>query len=205
MTITTYPIGPFAVNSYCVTHSTDALVIDPGSHPEEIIYYIQTKQLDLQGILITHPHIDHVEGVNSFIKAFPSTKTFMSSDGSLLLSDISAQARMFGLPDPGKIIITNEIKSELSFSLGSIEIQPIQTPGHCIGSLSYLIDDAIFTGDALFKGTIGRTDLPGGDHGVLISSIKNKLFVLDEKLRVYPGHGDMTTIGDEKRMNPFLR
>jgi glyoxylase-like metal-dependent hydrolase (beta-lactamase superfamily II) len=197
--------GAFSVNTYCIIESSHALIIDPGSESEPLIEYLQKENIIPEGILITHPHIDHVEGLTLVQKAFPGVRTYLSADGKPELQHITEQAQLFGLPEPGPVIITDYILSEMEITVGPFTVMPLFTPGHCNGSLTFLINGMLFTGDALFKGTIGRTDLPGGDHTLLITSITDKIMTFDDNTQVYPGHGESTTIGYERKRNPFLR
>jgi glyoxylase-like metal-dependent hydrolase (beta-lactamase superfamily II) len=200
MTITTFENGPFGVNSYILTENGRTLIIDPGADILDADF-----PSDPEAALITHAHIDHVEGVNPLRNKFPGIRMMISSDGNAILGDIHRQARMFGLHDPGPVTADDIIDPGKEFEVCGMRLLPIPTPGHCPGSVSFLIGNSCFTGDALFRGTIGRADLPGGDAALLIESITEKLLSLPDDTVVYPGHGPSSTIGYEKKTNPWLR
>lgn len=187
------------MNSYILSDKK-TIVIDPGAE----ILDIQFPSAP-EAILITHAHIDHVEGVNPLRKKFPGIRMMISADSAAILDQISGQARMFGLPDPGIITADDIIEPDKSFEVCGMSFTAIATPGHCPGSISFLTGNSCFTGDALFKGTIGRTDLPGGSAPLLLDSIIEKLLTLPDETVIYPGHGPSSTVGQEKRSNPWLK
>jgi glyoxylase-like metal-dependent hydrolase (beta-lactamase superfamily II) len=198
--------GYFSVNSYLITdESGNALIIDPGSGVSQIITEMNRTGSHLRSILITHPHIDHVEGIPLIRKLLPDAVIYISSSAEDYLDEIRIQARLFGVEDPGPIKIDKFIENENPFNIGSITVTPLKTPGHSPGSLTFEIGNALYTGDLLFRGTIGRTDIPGGDFNTLIQSIKEKLYSYDDSTIVFPGHSRSTTIGYEKRNNLYLK
>jgi hydroxyacylglutathione hydrolase len=204
MNIFCYPNGAFAVNTYVCIESGKSLIIDPGSGSLRILNDLISKKVLLVGVLITHPHIDHVEGVPIVHASYPACPVYISSEGDPVLEEIPAQARIFGIPETGPICATSLITDEHPFHIDIFTVTPLFTPGHSIGSLSYAIHGVIFTGDLLFRETIGRTDLTGGDYSTLIASIRNKILPYADETPVYPGHGSSTTVGHERRNNPFL-
>lgn len=204
MTIKPFPNGPFEVNTYLVIEGNDALIIDPGAGILPLLGEIKKQGLSVCAFLITHPHIDHLDGIPFIRNLFPAVQGYIAEDAVSELSKVALQARMFGVKDPGSLHVENTIKAEQIFHLGPFEIKPMITPGHCPGSLSFLIGGNLFPGDVLFKETIGRTDLPGGSIVLLRKSIEKKLFCLSDETSVFPGHGEKTTIGHEKRFNPFF-
>lgn len=204
MKVSTYTNGVFSVNTYYLQDDGTVIIIDPGSNLSLLLEDIAKDDSYPEAILITHPHIDHVEGVALLKNNFPRCNVFMSSEGETFLDEISHQAHRYGRPDPGKIKVNSAITSENPFRIGATAITPINTPGHCPGSISFLIGSNLFSGDTLFKGTIGRSDVPGGNGKLLIESIMNKLLTLPDNTIVYPGHGDPSTIGREKKSNPYL-
>lgn len=204
MTIKSFANGPFEVNTYLISDGIDALLLDPGSGILPLLGDIRKQELNIRAFLITHPHIDHLDGIPHLRNLFPSVQGYISEDAVPELSKIALQARMFGVRDPGHVHIENTITSEEIIQLGPFEIRPLTTPGHCPGSLSFLIGGNLFPGDVLFRETVGRTDLPGGSISLLRKSIEKKLFTLPDETRVFPGHGEETTIGHEKRFNPFF-
>jgi len=205
MEIFVLPNGPFSVNTYCITENNKALIIDPGSESLPAADFLRNDNITPAGIIITHPHIDHVQGIPFFQKIFTGLPTYLSADGKDALNDIASQARLFGLPLPDAFIITDYINGEATIEIGPFSIQCLATPGHCDGSLTFNIRGALFSGDTLFRGTIGRTDLSGGDHALLIQSIQSRIMTFDDDTPVYPGHGDKTTVGYERKRNPFLQ
>lgn len=204
MTIKPFPNGPFEVNTYLVIEGNDALIIDPGAGILPLLGEIKKQGLSVCAFLITHPHIDHLDGIPHLRNLFPSVPGYIAEDALSEISKVSIQAKMFGVKDPGLFHIENTVKGEDIFQIGPFRIKPFATPGHCSGSLSFLIDGKLFSGDALFRETVGRTDLPGGSMSILRKYIEKKLFTLPDETIVFPGHGEETTIGHEKRYNPFF-
>ncbi|WHE08272.1 MBL fold metallo-hydrolase [Thermoanaerobacterium thermosaccharolyticum] len=201
-----FVLGPFQSNCYVlsVKGSNECVMIDPGIPAKEIEDYIKGNSFNLKYILITHGHFDHIGGVDYLRDKF-SAKVCISADDSVMLSDTSLNLSDISFK---KIVVKNAdilLNDDDTLELNnSIAIYAIHTPGHTPGGLCYKVDGVCFSGDTLFKGSIGRTDFPGGNYSEIIDSIKNKLFVLDDDLIVCPGHGDMTTIKEEKLHNPFL-
>jgi len=201
----------FGVNTFIVwdENTKESLIIDPGSayseEEDELSGFIQSENLKLKYLLNTHCHIDHIFG-NTFIKN-KYNPIFIAPKGDIFLLDIMVEhAGEFGVtlnpsPAPDKTLDENEL-----LSIGNIKITPISTPGHTPdGYCFYLKDEKIcFTGDTLFNEGIGRTDLWGGDYSAILSSIKQKLFTLPEEVKIYPGHGEESSIGREKNNNPFI-
>ncbi len=159
--------------------------------------------LKLKYIINTHAHFDHVGG-NAALKKVNGAKLMIHEADNILLEKLTKQADIFGYdvtPSPPPDIM---IKDGDKIKVGKLTLKVIHTPGHSPGGVCLLINDRIITGDTLFKQSIGRTDLPGGSYDFILRSIKEKLFTLDNKLLVFPGHGDSSTIGDEKRLNPYF-
>ena len=204
MNITTLENGAFGVNTYLLAKESFCLIIDPGSGILPLLDQINNEHLTCIGIFITHPHIDHVEGIPLLKCKMPSVHIYISAEAVPHLSDIPYQARLFGLPIPDQILYDISLKNEGTIQIDSFSVQYFSTPGHCPGSLSFLIDGSLFTGDVLFKSSIGRTDLKGGSYPLLSQSITEKLFTLPESTQVYPGHGAPTSIGWEKKNNPYI-
>jgi len=197
--------GPFMVNSYLIINedTRSSFIIDPGSDVVSLLDHVRNENLALEAILATHAHIDHVAGVNT-VKARYDVPLCVNVLEQEIISSVSVQARMFGVADPGKVIIDKTLPGEGDFTVVGITISILHTPGHSPGSLSFYFDGVVFCGDSLFNFSIGRTDLPGGNYGQLISAIETRLFTLPDETRVLSGHGPETTIGQEKRMNPFF-
>lgn len=205
MIIRYVPNGPFYVNSYLISdNDNNYIAIDPGNRSLSFYEKEITSPDCFLHILVTHAHIDHVGGIPDLKKIFPNSKVLMSKTAADSLHDLPFQSTFFGVSDPGPVHCDSIITAEKNIIIGSMNVRPIDTPGHCPGSLSFLIGDALFTGDTLFDGTIGITDIPGGNFTTLIRSITENLFLLPDETRVFPGHGGPTTIGHEKRTNPYI-
>lgn len=212
MQIAIFQFSMFGINTYVVfdEDSKECIVVDPGmSNPQEekaIENFITTKGLTLKHIVNTHLHIDHVVGI-PFLKERFGAPVLAHKGDEILGQRVVDQATMFGLKmNPGVIEISEYLQGGDKIKLGTGELEIIEVPGHSKGSVCLYDrkDGFLISGDALFQGSIGRTDLPGGDYRELIDNIQNKLLSLPDETVVYPGHGPATTIGDEKRSNPFL-
>ena len=203
-------VGPIQCNCYILTegNSGKAFLIDPGAESLELLTYLQKKKFELQAVLITHAHIDHVGGIEAVYAKFPAPVFYHAGD-QFLYEDIAMQAKFFGVtadqmqarqPKVGEPSLQND--QEIS------NIRIIHTPGHTPGSVCFHANGEspiLFTGDTLFAGSIGRTDLWGGNYDQILESIRTRLLVLDDSVDVFPGHGEATTIGDERHSNPFLK
>ncbi len=197
-------VGPLQVNCYLVgcEETKGGIVIDPGGDAPVILSQIQALGLNTAYIVNTHGHIDHVAANRLIKKATNAPIAIHRLDAPWLTSPQGGLALLLGAsPGPSADILLEE-GDEVKF--GNIGLKVLHTPGHTSGGISLLGEGVVFTGDALFNMGIGRTDLPGGDFGTLIESIKSKLLTLPEETVVYPGHGPSTTIGREKRSNPFV-
>ena len=183
--------------------SGEAVLIDATEDLPEIKETVKKLGVKVLYILLTHGHFDHILGLNSLKKSLNAPAVICKDD--LVISDnINEFTRLFGLPDSVPPKYDMYIKDGDEILLGSYKIKVIHTPGHTEGGVCYLVDGKLFSGDTLFKGSVGRTDLFGGNFNKLSDSIKNKLFKLDDKIEVFPGHGDMTTIGFEKKYNEII-
>ena len=203
MEIFTLANGPFAVNSYLVVNGKKAFILDPGCGIKPILAKIEAEKLELEAIISTHGHIDHIDGVNIVKKQY-GVPFYVNSMDMELIRTVQMQARMFGVPDPGKISPDRELPAGGDIEVAGLNLELFHTPGHSQGSVSIKIGGIIFAGDTLFNFSIGRTDLPGGDYATLIDSIKSKILILPDDTRVLSGHGPETTVGRERKMNPFL-
>ena len=207
MLINTYVAGPVQANNYLIIDETskEAILIDCSDYVEEIIDYVKKNNLKVKYILLTHGHFDHVLGINRMNEVL-GAKVYVHEGDKEQVVNTRAVMTMFGLPTEGvenpKITTTLSDAGELT--LGNQVIKVIETPGHTPGGVCYLIGDCLFSGDTLFHGTIGRTDLPGGNFQQIKHSVKDVLFALDENIKVYPGHGEPTSIGYEKKFNDIV-
>ena len=210
MKLKTFIFNPFQVNSYLLwNNSGKAVIIDPANHNDlenqEIIDFCTKNEITITAIILTHAHIDHILGCN-FIKNHFGAQIYMHQESTHFLKTAPSYAQMFGLtvedlPKADKFLADNDV-----FELESIILKIIYTPGHADGSICIYSseENILFSGDVLFMQSIGRTDLPTGNHEMLINNIKTKLLCLKPETQVFPGHGPSTTIIDEIRHNPFL-
>jgi len=199
-------VGPIMANCFILgcESTKKAVVVDPGDDADRILMELSKLELKVKYLVNTHGHFDHV-GANKRMKETTGADIAIHPDDEIMLGELSQSASMFGLSaenSPPADILLND-GDELAF--GEISLKVIHTPGHSKGGICLYTPGHLFAGDTLFKGSIGRTDLPGGDYDTLIASIKTKLLGIDDDTIVYTGHGPETSIGDEKRMNPFLR
>ena len=210
LSISSLVFNSFQVNTYLIRNDNgDCLVIDPAFYsPEEISafdQYISSAGLSIKGQLNTHCHVDHVLGVKHMQTAYKCPLRAHTNESGLL-NNVPLMGEVYGLKVEPLSAIDQAITDNETITLGEDKLKSILVPGHSPGSLSFYSPEAGFvvTGDALFQGSIGRTDLPGGDYDTLISSIRNRLLTLPPETTVYPGHGNPTTIGEEASNNPFL-
>lgn len=181
----------------------DGVIIDPGGDADYIYLEAGRLNFNIKMILLTHAHVDHVGGAGELQKLLNCEVRMHKSD-YLLLKSAPIQAPLFGMKPFKTPKVENFVKDGDSIQVGSIEFKVIHIPGHSPGGICFYYPGILFTGDTLFQGSIGRTDLPGGNYETLISGIKEKILILPDETVVYPGHGPPTTVGDEKRYNPFL-
>jgi glyoxylase-like metal-dependent hydrolase (beta-lactamase superfamily II) len=206
-----FTFNPFAENTYVLSDETgECIIIDPGCYNRQeqnvLKGYIESEGLKPVRLLNTHCHIDHVLG-NAFVAQQWRLQAELNFMEIPLLRAVGEYGPLYGIhcdPTPEPFALLNEGES---IRFGHSELQVIHTPGHSPGSLCFVYPPGkfIISGDVLFQMSIGRTDLAGGDYDTLLASIRNKLFTLPDHFRVYPGHGPHTTIGYEKRNNPFVR
>lgn len=203
--------SPIEVNTYILADpSGKCAVIDCGCYNTteftRLTGFLEEKKLVPVLLLNTHCHLDHIFGNGMFLAKY-NLSTYCHKDEELNRKDSVLHARLFGLkmktpPEPAGLLIDGQ-----SVTFGAVSLKVLHVPGHAAGSLAFYCeeDNVVFTGDALFSGSIGRTDLPGGDYETLINSIKNKLFTLPPSTIVYPGHGEATTIETEMGTNPYFK
>jgi glyoxylase-like metal-dependent hydrolase (beta-lactamase superfamily II) len=209
LSLDTFPVGSLGCNCTIVLDkgAKVAVVVDPGDDFDEIRARIERSAARVVAILHTHGHIDHV-GATAPLQRWSGAPARMHEADRFLYDMLAVQAAMVGLPAPEACTMAGDLVDSAIVTYAGIEFEVLHTPGHCPGSVSFLLRSAprpvLLSGDTLFCGGIGRTDLWGGDGVAIIRSIKTRLLTLDERTDVIPGHGPNTTIGREKRSNPFL-
>lgn len=198
-------VGPLAANCYILAASkgSEAVVIDPGAEAERILRVIQDNDLKLKCIINTHGHYDHFGACDQVAKATGAKILIHADDAELLGKPVENLSLIYGaysssaswneLLEDGQIVTVEELKLKI-----------LHTPGHTEGSISILVNGLLFTGDLLFKGSVGRTDFPNSSWSKLVESLK-KIISLPDSTKIYPGHGPETTLAQEKELNPFLR
>ena len=198
-------VGPVMTNCYVVgcEETRKGVIIDPGDEVDRILLEAAEEKLSIEHIINTHGHFDHVGG-NSRLKATTGASLMIHPLDAPMLEAVSSSAAAWGLhaensPNPDRLLNEGD-----RVSFGNLTFEVIHTPGHTRGGISLLVDANVFVGDTLFAGSVGRTDFPGGDFNVLKESIQKKLFALDDAITVWPGHNEKTTIGRERRSNPFV-
>ena len=202
------PVGPLHCNCSVVgdesTH--EAIVIDPGDEIDQILALIRKHHLQVKRIVITHAHIDHVGGAMK-LRAATGAPILLNQNDYALLKMLDVQAAWLGMPAPGKVDIDQSLGQADTVKAGSLSAQVLHTPGHTEGSicLYFPAEHKLIAGDTLFAGSIGRTDLPGGSYEKILHSIHDRVLALPDETIVVPGHGPLTTIGEERESNPFLQ
>lgn len=205
MAIEIIPVGPLQVNCYLLRCDTSrqAVIIDPGDEGARILDAVKASDSQLQAVINTHAHFDHV-GANAYIIERTGVDLLLHKDDAPLLARAADHADIYGLSVVASPAPTRLLQDGDEITVGELTLRVIHLPGHSPGGICLHVGADLFVGDGLFAGSVGRTDLPGGDHEQLISGIREKLLVLPDDTVVYPGHGPVTTIGREKMSNPFL-
>ena len=203
MIIKQFVSGQLENNMYLILDETSkkGVLIDANELLPEIIE--SAKDYNIEYILLTHGHFDHITGLNDLKRAL-NAKAVINKNDLIVSDNINEFTRLFGMPDSNPPSYEIFIKDGDEITSGNLKFKVITTPGHTEGGVCFLIDDKLFSGDTLFRESVGRTDLFGGNFKKLSDSIKNKLFKLDDNIKVYPGHGPVTTIGHEKKYNEIL-
>ena len=217
MIIETRAVPPLLKNGFVVgcEETREAVVIDPGDEVDDLLRAVERNQLKPRAILLTHAHLDHVTGVAA-AKRVLDVPVWLHRDDNFLYEGVVQQGRMFGFEVEPQPPVDHFYAEDQKIAMGQYEIAVHHTPGHCPGGVCLAVNGnprtkgptdlrTLFVGDTLFAGSIGRTDLPGGDLDTLLRSIRQVLFAFPDETPVYSGHGEVTTIGREKRTNPFLR
>jgi glyoxylase-like metal-dependent hydrolase (beta-lactamase superfamily II) len=200
-------VGPFAVNAWLAACSEtgEALLIDPGAEVPRVLAMCRPEGFTVKRILLTHGHVDHASGAAEAREATGAPVSIHPGDLPWL-EVLPRQAAMFGLAEARPLTPDATLSDGETVAVGKQSATVIHTPGHCQGSVSFHFEEAglVFTGDTLFQGSVGRTDLPGGDFDQLAESIVKRLFPLGDEVRFLPGHGPGGTIGEERLQNPFV-
>jgi hydroxyacylglutathione hydrolase len=198
-------VGPLQVNCFILADekTREAVVIDPGDDAQEILRIIKDKDFKVRYLVVTHGHFDHV-GANKALKDATGAELLIHEGDAPVMASASQHSQAFGMNTASSPRADRYVKHGDIITAGEISLKVLHTPGHSPGGISLLEQGMVFTGDALFAGSIGRTDLPGGDLMTLIRSIRENLMVLPDDTKVFCGHGPATTIGEERRENPFL-
>ena len=201
------PVGPLQCNCSVIGDevSRESIVIDPGDDVADVLAVVHKHKLKVQQIIITHAHIDHVGGAKK-LQAATGAAILLNQNDYALLKMLDAQAAWLGMQSPGTVEIDQSVGQADKIRVGSLAADVLHTPGHTEGSvcLYFPLEKKLIAGDTLFAGSIGRTDLPGGSFEKIIRSMHEKVLTLPDDTIVIPGHGELTTIGEERESNPFL-
>jgi glyoxylase-like metal-dependent hydrolase (beta-lactamase superfamily II) len=202
---TTFCLGPFATNAYVIAcpRTREAAIVDVGFEPEGVLEHVRREALEVKLLLNTHAHYDHVAAMREVQRRVGGTYWLHPAD-RFLLAGLPQQGAAFGLPPAQAPDEIHDLSDGQSIALGDESLGVLHTPGHSPGSVTFRWSDHLWVGDVLFAGSVGRTDLPGGSFEALASSIRDRLFPLGDSLHVHPGHGPDTTLGAERRFNPFV-
>lgn len=207
MILETLTVGPFQENCYVIGDEAagEGALIDPGDEAARIALAVERTNLEIGWIIITHAHIDHVGAVAALVDEY-ACPVLMHAEAEPMLGQLPTQAMMMGLRFGKVPAIDRHIEDDEVLQVGGLELKALYTPGHAPGHLAFYLEseNLVLSGDALFAGGVGRTDLFGGDMELLLRSIDERLMTLPDETRVLPGHGPETTIGNERAHNPFL-
>jgi glyoxylase-like metal-dependent hydrolase (beta-lactamase superfamily II) len=206
MLLRSFVTGPLETNAYLLADREEggAIVIDPGGDPAEILAFLAAERLTCRFIVNTHGHFDHISG-NRALKAATGASLLVHGDDLPMLTEAVSHARLFLMraensPPPDRVLADQE-----TVQVGAVTLRVLHTPGHSPGGITLVTPGAAFCGDLVFHGSVGRTDLPGGSERILLDSIRRHIATLPDDTVLYPGHGPETTVGLEKRQNPFFR
>ena len=206
MILETLTVGPFQENCYVIGDGEVGAVVDPGDEATRIALTVERTGLEIGQILVTHAHIDHVGAVATLADEY-ACPVLMHPEAEPMLDQLPTQAVMMGLRFGKVPTVDRQVQGGEMLEVGGLRLEALYTPGHAPGHLAFYVESEglVLSGDALFAGSVGRTDLFGGDMEVLMRSINERFLTLPDETSVYPGHGPQTTIGEERAYNPFLR
>lgn len=201
-----FAVGPLGTNCYLVwdKETRKAGIIDPGGNKEQIASCVTDLGLDVEWVLLTHGHFDHVFYAGDLAREYEARIGMHAADVSQLTENLGIAEMFYDLSSYVDVTASDFLDDGAVVNLGSSQIQVRHTPGHSQGGLCFITDAGVFCGDTIFAGSIGRTDFPGGSHSQLIDSIKTQILTMPDDTLLYPGHGPSTTVGDERGSNPFL-
>jgi len=201
-------VGPFQENCYIMGDEESGVgaVVDPGDEAARIAMAVEDTGLEIGAIIVTHAHIDHVGAVAALVDEY-ACPVLMHAEAEPMLNQLPTQAMMMGLRFGKVPTVDRYVQDEEILPVGDLRLRSLYTPGHAPGHLAFYVEDEglLLSGDALFAGSIGRVDLPGGSMEILMQSIEERLLTLPDETVVYSGHGPRTTIGNERTSNPFLQ
>lgn len=199
-------VGTLMENTYIVAdeETRASVIIDPGDEPERIASRVNELQLTVDKLICTHGHVDHVGAVES-LKTLLGAGFFLHPNDEMYLAYTAENGRLYGMSDLENPKVDTYIKDGDRLACGGHQLEVMETPGHSPGGVILLCGEDAFVGDLIFAGSIGRTDLPGGDYGMMMASLETVLLRLPDKTKLHPGHGESTTLAVERRYNPFLQ
>ncbi len=199
-------VGPLQENCYIVAdeNTGEALIVDPGDEPERIIEFVAELGVTVTKLIGTHGHVDHIGAVEPLKRQF-GVPFYLHPGDELFLAHTAENGLAFGMQGLENPVVDEHLKEGNPVNCGQIELQVFEVPGHSPGSIILVAENHALVGDLVFSGSIGRTDLPGGDYAAMMASLESKLLTLPETTKLYPGHGDSTILAVERQYNPFLR
>ena len=202
-----FPVGPLQCNCSVIgdERTREAMVVDPGDEIERVLEVLRQHGLKLKMIVVTHGHIDHIGGADQLHKA-TGAPVYMNEHDQMQIKLLPLQAAWIGMQPPGAVKIDQALRDADKFDVGDLSATVMHTPGHTEGSicLYFNTQKKLIAGDTLFAGSIGRTDLPGGNFDKIMRSLQQRVLALPDETVVVPGHGPLTSIGEERQSNPFL-